>query len=82
MTLSLLILYFIEKLDFDIFENLESPVKLNRTIQSLELRVQKNIEESASILQKSLLAPEISERLRSRKAINENYNDFVQNIEI
>jgi hypothetical protein len=57
-------------------------VKLNRTIQDLELRVKKNIEESASILQKSLLAPEISERLRSRKAMNENYNDFVQNIEI
>jgi DNA repair photolyase len=82
MTLSLLILYFIEKLDFDIFENLESPVKLNHTIQNLELRVKKNIEESASILQKSLLAPEISERLRSRKAMNEDYNDFVQNIEI
>ena len=82
MTLSLLTLYFIEKLDFDIFENLESPVKLNHTIQNLELRVKKNIEESASILQKSLLAPEISERLRSRKTMNEDYNDFVQNIEM
>lgn len=68
----------LEKLDFDNVELLE----LNRTIHDLEQRVKQNIQDSASILEKSNLAPEISQRLRSTKAMNDNYNDFIQNIEI
>ena len=69
------------KLDF---ETSESPVKLNKTIFDLEKRVKQNIQESHQIITTAKVTPDVAEKLQknAKRIMNENYNDFIQSVEI
>lgn len=59
-----------------------SPVKLSQTIQELERRVMKNIEESQQIWDRSSFPSKISSILGKNSMKKPEFSDFVQSVEI